>query len=625
LLGIGTSACRPTSARMQVTGHNIANVGTDGYSRQQLDLTTRIPQQAGFGSLGTGVQPANVTRVMNEFVERSLATNLSGAAYHDTMARLAGSLDNLLGDADAGLMPALTSFFAAAEDVATDPTSTAARQQLLTEAQMLTDRFAQMERAISDQRDMTNGQIRASVEEINELASGISRLNQEIVESMGRNNGRDPNDLLDRRDTLVRELSGLVGVETVKQSDGSINVFIGQGQPLVVGTQPNQLYAQAMGADPDRIDISFRTQNSMVVITDFLSGGKLGASLDARDDMLDPASNNLGRMALSIAETVNAVHRQGMTLDGALGGDLFRVPDLRVQSAGGNAASGAPVLTVDDVGGLRASDYDLRFDGDNWLLSRRSDGQHLATIAPGDSFSFDGLHLDLAGVAGEANGDRFTLQPMRVSGELSLATNDPRDVAAASPIAIEAGSGNSGGVQVRSLSIIDPTDPDLRSPVAIEFDGTDYQVDGMAFPLDPSGDTRIDYNGWSLVLRGTPQAGDQFSLADNAGAVGDNSNMLALADLRNTRTMSGGNATFGEAYGELVADVGIKSQRARLNADVHQRQADEARAQRESISGVNLDEEAANLIKFQQAYQAAAQVIAVSGQMFDSLLAAVRR
>ena len=625
ILGVGTSGLLAYQRALQVTGHNIANVGTEGYSRQQLQLGTQQPQNTGFGSLGTGVAASNVRRVVDQFVEQRLGMNLSSEGYERTYAEFARQLDNVLADPDAGLAPALSRFFAALEDVATDPTSTAARQQLITEAQALTDRFAQVEGRIEDQRSIANGRIQSTVDEINQLAGSISQLNQEIVESRGRNGGRDPNDLLDRRDNLIRELSERIGVNTVEQSDGSVNVYIGRGQALVVGAQQTELFAQALGSDPLRLDIGFRNGSAMVVATEFMTGGRLGALLELRDTLFDPASNGLGRIAVSLVDTFNEIHSSGMDLRGLPGGDFFSRPEPRVLGNRTNSVTGTPQLSISDIGALEASDYQLRFDGDNWTLRRLSDNQRIASIPPGGSLDFDGLSLDLGDLAGAARGDSFLLRPTRVAGDLEVRVTDPRAVAAALPVTAEPAAANTGTASVRALNVTDAGSGTLRDPVDIEFTGGMFMVGGTAVAPDPSGDTTLEANGWRLVIRGTPEEGDRFSVRDNAGGIGDNRGALALADLANRRTLAGGAATLAEGYSELVADVGVKSRRAQVNADVQARLLDDARAQRENVSGVNLDEEAANLIRYQQAFQASAQVIAVAGSMFDTLIAAVRR
>ena len=431
--------------------------------------------------------------------------------------------------------------------------------------------------------------------------------------------------MLDQRDLLLRQIAERVSITTLEQSDGSINVYAGRGQALVVGTEATALSAEPSAYDPARIEIGFRNGATFIPVTDTLSGGTLGALLEVRDGLLDPAGNALGRVALGVTELFNEAHGRGMDLNGALGADFFARSDLKVMAHQNNAATGAPSLAVTDVSGLTPSDYELRFDGSNWNLTRLRDGQQLASLAPGATFAFDGLAIDLAGIAGGAAGDRFLLRPTQIAGDLSVRIQDPRAIAAALPVRAAAAPANTGTGAVGGLNVIDATNVQLRAQVDIQFTGGNFVAGAVSVPLDPSGETTIDINGWRLVVRGTPADGDTFSVRDNAGGVGDNRNALALAGLADLRMLGGGTASLGESYAELVADVGVKTRRAQINAEVQGDLLGDATAQRDAISGVNLDEEAADLIRFQQAYQASAQVIAVAGSMFESLFDALRR
>ena len=624
IFGIGTSALLAYQRALDVTGHNIANVGTDGYSRQELQLAARQPFVTGIGSLGTGVTETGVRRLADRFVTQSLDLSTSASAYESTYSEFAQQIDNLLGDPNAGLTPALSSFFGAVQDVANDPTSTAARQQLIAQGQALVDRFGQLDGRIEDQRAVANGRIGGAVDEINQLATSIAELNQKIVEARGASGGQPPNDLLDQRDKLIQDLSQRISVSTLEQDDGSVNVYIGRGQSLVVGYQATALVTQSRSADPNAIQVGFRNGAAFVDVTSSLTGGELGALLDLNTTLFDPASNGLGRVAVGLTQQFNATHEAGMDLNGQLGGAFFGVPAPEVLADPANTATGLPTLALTDVGGLQASDYQLRFDGTNWSLRRLADGVQVATIPPGGSLAFDGLSLDLSGVSGEAAGDEFLLRPVHVAQGLDVKITDPRAIAAALPVRAEPAPANTGPASVLSLSVTDPTDPSLTAPVDVTFTGGNFVAGALTVPLDPSGDTMIALNGWQLVIRGAPADGDVFAVRDNAGGVGDNRGALELAALADNRGLAGGTTTFSDAYGEVVADVGVKSRRAQLNADVQTNLLAQAKAQREAISGVNLDEEAANMLRFQQAYQAAAQVIATAGTLFDTLLAAVQ-
>lgn len=623
IFGIGTSGLLAYQRALQTTGHNIANVGTEGYSRQRVDINARLPQSSGFGSMGTGVTIGGIDRIADKFVEMRLIGHTADEAYQRIFAEFSSQVDNLVADPEAGMAPAIDNFFNALQEVASDPTSTAARQQLLSEGQALAGRFALVEARIDDLRQLSDGRISTTVDEINQLTDGIAELNEQIVVAKG-NSGHPPNDLLDSRDRLVRELAERVSVTTLEQSDGSLNVYAGTGQSLVVGIDATQLYAEQSTLDPDQLEIGLRNGATFVPITNSITGGELGGLLDVRQSVLDPASLQLGRIAVGVTEQVNQVHANGMDLNGALGGDFFGRPAPQVIGGTGNTATGLPAVSLTDAGALEASDYELRFDGTNWALRRLSDGQQLASLPPGSSHAFDGLSVDLSGIAGPATGDRFLLQPVRVSSDLEVLVTDPADVAAALPVRAQAAATNAGDGTVESLAVTDPTDPNLRNPADVTFTGGNFVSGAVVVPLDPSGETTIDVNGWQLVVRGTPADGDVFSVADNTGGIGDNRNALDLASIADLRFMGNGTATLGESYGELVSDVGVKTRRAQVNAEVQSQLLGESRAQREAVSGVNLDEEAANLIKFQQAYEASAQVIAAAGTMFDSLLAAMR-
>ena len=546
VFGIGTSALLAYQRALSTTGHNIANVGTEGYSRQRVDLAVRNPQFSGAGYFGQGVDVDGVNRITDQFVQRQLLDNTSGAGRQEVFYQYARRTDSLLADADAGLSPVLQQFFAAVQDVANDPTSTTARQVLLSQGEALGDRFAFVQRRMDEQRQLVEGQIGAAVTDINNLAQGIAGLNQQIADAAGR--GSPPNDLLDQRDALLEQLAGKISVQTLEQDDGSLNVLIGTGQNLVVGNQATTLVATQMGADPTRTEIAISSPNSTIRVTELLSGGELGALLDVRRDLLDPAQNALGRTAVGLALSFNELHAQGVDLDGVAGGQFFTLPSAEVLAGRGNTATGAPAVNYTDAAALTTSDYRLNFDGVEWQVTRVGSPTPLATGAPGDILAVDGLEIDLAGVAGAAAGDTFDIRPTRTAAaQLGVAIGDPRAFAAALP-------------------------PD------------------------------------------TP----------GANVAGDNRNALALAGLASERVLANGTSSISGSYSELVGSVGVKTRQAELSAAAQNLMLEDSQAQRASVSGVNLDEEAANLLRYQQAYQAAAQVISVAGTMFDTLLGAVR-
>ena len=625
IFGIGKSALMAYQRSLDVTGHNIANVGNEDYSRQRLGLSSQVPLTSGVGSVGRGVKMTGVERIADQFVNLRLMDSTSESAKHSVYRDFAQRLDNLLADPDAGLSPALSDFFAAVEEVANDPTSTAARQVLLSEAQTLADRFGYLHDRIEQQRSIIDGQLKSTVDEINGLADSIARLNTEIARV---GSDRASADLLDQRDAKLRELSELVSVNTVMQDDGSMNVFVGNGQSLVVGGKATELRAMNTGSDGVPVGIGYVSGGTVVPITAQLTGGRVGGLVSVRNELLDQTQDTLGRIAVALANDFNAAHAQGVDLEGNPGGAFFDVPDIAVSDHPTNAATGTPDAELLDLGEARATAYELRFDGSEWRVRRSSDGQAVGSITPGDSLEVDGLRIDTAGVSGAVSGDRFTVEPFRdAAAALTPVVVDPRRVAAASALDGVASNDNTGDAVIGEARVVDGAAGELLIPAQIAYDAaTDtFNVGGVDFARVPNGPTAIEHNGWRVEIRGTPADGDAFTVSGNTSAPGDNRNALRLADVRQLRTLNGGSSSAAEAYSELVADVGVRTRQAGIAADASKRLHNEALAQREAISGVNLDEEAANLIRYQQAYQAAARVIAVSNEMFDSLLGAFRR
>jgi len=632
VFGIGTSGLLAFQRALSVTGNNIANSATEGYSRQRIDLSTRTPQFAGNGYFGSGVQVGGVQRMFDQFVEMQLRSSTSASQQYGLLYDFASRVDNLLADQDSGLAPGLQQFFSAVQDVANDPTSNAARQVMISEAESLVDRFSFLHQRLGEQRNLVNGQIQTSVQEINSLAEAIGDLNKEIVTALGRAGGAPPNDLLDQRDQLVLELSERVSVNTTEQDDGALNVFIGNGQNLVLGSRVTVLAAEALGPDINQIQVGYVSPGGTVDITQYMSGGRLGALLDLRSSVLDVAQNSLGRTAIGLAESFNAQHVLGMDLDGELGEAFFRVPEPEVTAGAGNSFAGLPDVQITDYSALTLNDYRLRSNGTDWELRRDPGGQVVGTVAPGATLTVQGITIDMTGIPAGDAGDTFLLRPTRNGAQqIDTLISDTRKVAAATPeVLASVGGTNTGGATIQSVEVADASALTSLAPVTVTYEEgppTQFVIGGDTFPLDPTPPvaTTIAYEGWQLVIDGVPDDGDSFQVSFSTAAVGDNRNALALAGLQDQRMMAGGSSTLEGSYNTLVAEVGTKTRQAEIAARSQAKLLDESRAQRESVSGVNLDEEAANLLRYQQAYQAAAQVISVTNSLFDTLINAVRR
>jgi flagellar hook-associated protein 1 FlgK len=625
LLSTGVSALLAFQRELNVTGHNIANANTPGYSRQRAELATKRPSLNGNGYVGNGVRVDTVRRLYNSFLAARVRSTGSDKSRLDQFHALAAGLDNLLASSDAGLAPALQKFFGAVGDVANDPASIPARQSLLSRAGALTDRFHYLEGQVDSLEGQVHDRVKTTVGSINSLAKSIAALNRRIVGARGRAGGQPPNDLLDKRGVLVGKLAKQIGVKTVVQDNGSLNVSVGHGQPLVVGANARELTAVKNAYDPARLDVALVGGSVNTVITRQLSGGALGGALDARREVLEPARAALGRAAIGLARSVNAQHRLGMDLNGRLGGDFFTVAGPDVLANAANSGGATVNARIGDVGKLSNHNYLLKYDGGNWTLTNADTGEAVSMTGSGtaaDPFVAAGLQVVVDGDA--APGDRFLIRPTADAADsLSVALDDPNEVAAAAPIRTAAGADNAGDAAISAGKAVDASNPDLLQSVTIQFtSSTTYTINGGPAQTFTSGEP-IQHNGWQVAISGTPAAGDTFTVESNAGGVGDNRNALALGKLQNSGVLDNGNTSIGDAYARLVANVGTQTRQAKANLDAQTALATQAKAAEQSVSGVNLDEEAANLVRFQQAYQAAAKTITTAQTVFESLLRAV--
>lgn len=616
----GVSGLLAFQNALTTTGHNISNVATPGYSRQRVELGTRPAEMQGDFYIGTGVNSQTVRRSYDQLLTEQVRSTGSAAAQMDRYATFATRLDNLLGAQGTSVSPMLSQFFNDLELLAENPAGIPERQVVLTDADLLADRFNALDTQLDQLQTDVNQQIAQDVTDINRLSANVAELNGQIALAQSRANGAPPNDLLDARDEALRQLGEKVAVQTVAQDNGAVNVFVGTGQALVVGKTATPLTTVTNAYDPARLEVAYGSATGPL-ISNQITGGSLGGALAFRSETLDVARNSLGQLALGVAGTVNEQHRMGMDLDGQLGGDVFAVTAPAVRPHRDNSGDASLAATIDDPQAVTISDYQARYDGSQWEITRLADGARTTGSLP---LPLDGFTLDVTGTP--AAGDRFLIQPTAgAAGGLSVALDDPRALAAASPIRTGAALGNTGTGQIDSGTVVDPTDPALLDTVNLEFlTPTTYAINGAGTYAYTAG-APIALNGWQVRLEGAPQAGDQFTVSANSGGVGNNRNALALAALQSQGLLEGGSATYGERYDSLVGEVANRSRQASLGRDTQRLLADQAVAAREAVAGVNLDEEAAQMLRFQQAYQAAAQVIATADNLFQTLLDAVRR
>jgi len=627
ILSIGQSALAAAQAGLSTTGHNIANASTPGYSRQVVIQGAAQPQNFGFGFMGQGTQISTVQRVYNEYLGVQVQSAQASQSGLNTYYTQIKQIDNMLADPTAGLSPSLQDFFSGIQAMASNPSNVPARQAVLSSADALAGRFQSLAGQLNEISQGVNSQIQSSVSSINSYAQQIAQLNDSIGKAQ-RATGQPPNDLLDQRDQLVLDLNKEIKATVVKQGDGSYNVFIGNGQSLVVGTTTSKLVSVASATDLSKIVVAYQSSSGSTIplSESSLVGGQLGGLAEFRSKTLEPAQNALGRVAIGLASTVNAQHSLGQDLNGNLGGALFTLASPVVNANTGNTGSATVTASISDAGALTTSDYRLQYDGSNYTLTRLSDNT-ATTFAPAAlPQTVDGVTINVS--TAPAAGDSFLIRPtVNGASGIGVAISDPALLAAAAPIRATAASGNTGTGTIGAGSVNTPPPPNanLQQPVTITFtSATTYNVTGTGTG-NPTGLTytpgaTISYNGWSTAISGTPAAGDSFTVASNTGGVGDSRNALLLGDLQTSNTLGNGTTSYQGAYSQFVSEVGNKTRELEVTSSAASNLLSQATLSAQNESGVNLDEEAANLLRYQQAYQAAGKVMQIASQLFDVLL-----
>lgn len=634
IYGIAVSALNAAQAGLATTSNNIANANTPGYSLEKIVQTQAQSQNTGSGFVGQGVNVTTVVRQYDQFLGAQVLSAQTQSSSLNTQLGLAQQVSNLLGTSSSGLTPAMQSFFTAVNAVANAPQSVPARQTLISSAQSLVDGFQSMSQNLNQIRDGLNSQITSSVSQINSYAKQIATLNDQIVQAQANNPNQPPNALLDQRDQLVNQLSQEIRVSTIKQSDGTMNVFIGNGQSLVLGNQTTTLQAVTSTTDPTALEVAY-TNNGTVnrIQQSSLQGGNLGGYLNFRQTILDPAINALGRIAMGFASSFNQQQQQGVDLNGALGTNLFTAAVPSVVAATSNAGTAVVTATINSTSALTGHDYSVQFDGSNYNVYDTSNNSLVQSITPaqmtaGQAVTGTGITLQLTGGA-VATSDSFLVRPtVNGASSFGLSITDPTKIAAASPIRSNAPTSNLGTGTIAAATVAGglPLNANLQQPVTITFNNppTSFNVTGTGTGnptnVPYTAGAAITYNGWTTQISGTPSAGDTFTVSQNTNASTDGSNSLLMAALQTANTLAGNTTSFQGAYGQLVGQVGTQTNQLTVTSTAQTSLLASITASQQAVSGVNLDEEAANLLRYQQAYQAAGKAMQIANTMFDTIL-----
>lgn len=534
LLNIGRTGLAAAYAGMTTSGHNTANVNTPGFSRQQTVQTTAAGQYSGAGYMGSGVAVATVQRMYDQQLTNQVVEMSSLSSEASTHSTQMDRVDRLFSGDESGLNASMDRLFSSINEASARPADLSARSSVISSAEQFADRIRSTGEQLESLGQSADQGIRSAVGEINNLATRIAQMNDAIA--VGRARGQSPNDLLDQRDQLVTDLSKLVGVRTMEQSDGSLNVFLSSGNSLVLGSSASTMSVAPDPSVPGRQQVTMNgagnSAGGVIVDSSAISGGSLAGLMKFRDESLVNAQNELGRFAYALADQLNAAHRNGTDLNGAAGKDMFSLSAPQTYARVSNTGSATLSVAVSDSSSMQASDYRLDFDGANYTVTRLRDQTKTSFSAL--PATVDGL--DFAATGTMAAGDSFTIQPTRgVAAAFSASLTNSKDLA--------------------------------------------------------------------------------FAQSTDAN---DNRNALALMDVANGALL--GSSTVSQAYSEMTSSVGTVTRGLQLDEDAASKLLAQAKSDQSSLSGVNLDEEAANLMRYQQAYQASAKVMATAQTIFESLL-----
>ncbi len=649
ILNIGKSALAAAQVGINTTGHNIANASTPGYSRQVVVQAAAQAQNFGYGYVGQGAEIAGVMRVYNDILAAQMVKSQATSSSVDTYSKQLSAINNMLSDPSAGLNPAMSDFFGAVQDLSANPSDTPTRQSMLSYAQSLASRFQSTSSRLIEIQEGVNTQLTTSVGLVNTYARQIANLNDTIEKAVSAD-GNTPNDLLDQRDQLVLELSKQIKTTVIPQGQGSYNIYVGNGLPMVVGKETFQLIPSASPTDPTRVEVAYESKGKTTVLgTNSITGGALGGLLQFREESLDSIQNQVGQLAVVMAETFNAQHKVGFDKNGALGGALFSIPDPAVNASSYNSgpttvpANATPAVVTSkivDARAITASDYRLEYDGTNYNITRLSDTttQSFSSLPQ----TIDGLSFTLTAGTSMLAGDNFVIKPTQQAGTLiKIAITDPNKLAVGGPAVTSSANVANTGTATMSAPVATST---FAAPPAVPYNITFNHVLPAPPSFTASQAVSVTYNGVTtdyaagqqvivqngatlttgglrFTISGTPAVGDQFTIAPNTSSgPGDNRNGLLLAGLQSEKTINGNKTSFADAFGQMVNGVGNKTRELSILSLAEAQVLQQTTSAVQAESGVNLDEEATNLIRYQQAYQAAGKMMQIASQLFDVLL-----
>lgn len=621
LLTLGTQGVHVAQRQLDTTGHNIANVNTEGFSRQRVEQATNEPTYWVGHYWGNGVHVANVSRSYDKFAAHELNLATSANAFANAGNSQLSILDDLMSFSGKAIPENLNEFFGALKQLADTPNDMAARKVVLENANIVADSLNSIHNTLQVQNNDSAEEIDGVVRRINDIGVELGNIHRALMQSDGK-----ANDLLDKHQNLINELSMYTHVTVNQREQGGVNVLIGTGNALVSGSVVSQLKLLPNEKGGAQRQLALQVGNSVKLISDADIRGKLGALIEFRGGILTKANDELGLLASGFALKMNELQAQGIDLNGNVGSPLFndfndaQIAANRVVKSVNSTADIA--VFIDDINQIAAGDYQLSFDGTNYQITDPFE-QSIELSATGTPPSINAYGMRIEFNSPMAAGEKVKLRPVRqAAGQIHVQMRDASKIAAQSFVNLNSilrGDGKltvlTQGAQKEFQVVISP---DAKQFSVLDMDNNLLLADK---PYPPT--AAVNVNGTVFSLTQGAAENDRF-VVSLLPADGDNSNLLLMEQVQTQKILAGGKATIFDVYQALNTDIGVQKASFERLAAVSGTELDAAKARVAEISGVNLDEEAANMLRFQQAYMASSRVIAAANETFETLLNATR-
>lgn len=653
LLSIGKSAVAAQQQMLNTTSNNIANVGTDGYVRQRSQTYTSL--------LNYGVGETLTQRLNNEFTQQEVWRDTSANSYYDTIYNQLASIDKYFSSESTGMSGAILNTFKSLQSAVNDPSSLAQRSEFIGSCNNLTNRFNTLYQDIHSTQEFNSSRITEDVGVVNDILANIANLNKSIQAAMGDKSSVTYN-LMDQRDAAIKDLSKYLDIRTVDQKDGVKLVTLSTGHSLVLEDGNHAVLSEVPGRldySNSQISITYKNTNgdkNSTTLDSSTLGGELGGYLEVRTE-IEEAEKSLGQLAIAMADAFNNANSKGIDLNGKLGGDIFSIPPLTV--AGSRIGTSLTVeVNKGEGSNVTTDDFYIEFTSntefDVYTMKRdNSEKTPIAGKNTGNKLNLADYGITITFDENVQNGDKFFFQPTQAAAfNIKTEIKKESELALASAVKIETDTGNFGKATAEISAIYDnrfvntSVDPiELKNSVPayviVNQDG-DYEVfsgtgslgivsksttEGKNILAALDSDYKTNF-GFDISINGKVYAGDRFDIQINSNGIGDNRNGLAMCamqseDLVADSSRNGIKQNFTERYSMLTSGFGTVVSNAQANATASEAKLAQSTDLYESTTGVSLDEEAANLVKFQQYYQAAARIISASQTVFDALISAV--